>query len=593
MNRIRSISVYGCALLGAAVSLAPSAQEAHEAFTGLARREMAVTAHPLATDAAVLALKLGGSAADAAVAAQAVLGLVEPQASGLGGGGFAVYYDARARRVSTLDGRETAPAAADENRFLTPQGAPLPFGLAWQSGLAVGVPGVPKLLEALHRRHGRLPWPLLFAPATLLARQGFELTEATHREAAWLLSLNPSCAEGERLFFRDPAAFRYFADEATCTAKPAGTVVRNPEYADTLARLAFQGAAGFYAGPLAANVVAAVRGDRFIPGDMTLEDLSAYRVIEREPVCADYRGRAVCGMGPPSSGGLAVGQMLGLLARSDLGTDPLGVEAVHRFTQAGRLAFADRDRYVADPGFVAVPARGMLDPHYLAARAASIGERDMGTAAPGVPPGAFEPAAPDPSARAGGTSHLSIVDRHGDALALTTSVESSFGNGVMVPGGGFLLNNQLTDFAFVPRGDDGAPVANRAEPRKRPRSSMAPTLVFDAQGRLEAVTGSPGGARIIGYVAQSLVNLFDFGLDPQRAVEIPHFMNLNAATELEIPTPDVTREYDPAALSQALVARGHRVELAVQPSGLGVIRAVPGGLLGGADPRREGTVGGR
>lgn len=587
MNKLR----FALALAGA---LAPAALAAAQTPppAARARSEMVVTTHPLATEAGAWALKLGGTAADAAVAAQAMLGLVEPQSSGLGGGAFAVYYDARTRAVTTFDAREKAPAAAAEGRFLGPDGRPLPFVAAWQSGLSVGVPGVPRLLETLHRRGGRLPWPALFAPAIARALAGFPLSEATHREAAWLLGLNPSCAEGARLFFRDRTAFAYFA-APDCTAKPAGALIRNPAYADTLARLAWQGAAAFYGGAVAEDVVAAARDDPAIPGDLTLADLGAYRVIERAPVCLDYRGHAVCGMGPPSSGGLAVGQMLGLLEGFDLGADPLGVGAVHLFAQAGRLAFADRDRYVADPDFVAVPARGMLDGTYLAARARLIGPDDLGTAVPGTPPGAPGGFASDARAENGGTSHLSAVDRYGNALALTTSVESSFGNGVMVPGRGFLLNNQLTDFSFAPRDGSGAPVANRVEPGKRPRSSMAPTLVFDARGRLETVTGSPGGPRIIGYVAQSLVNLIDFGLDPQAAIELPHHQNRNGRTELETPVPGVTRPYDADALARALTARGHAVELGAQISGLGIIQAIEGGFLGGADPRRGGAVGGR
>ena len=581
------------ALLGA-MALIPALGEAQQLSPAVrAHREMIVTANPQATEAGAFILRIGGTATDAMIATQAVLGLVEPQASGLGGGAFALYYDARSRTVTSFDGREKAPAAATENRFLTGDGKPLDFVAAWQSGLAVGVPGVPRLLEVMHRRYGRLPWWSLFGPAIFMAQGGFQLTENTSDQVGGLLALNPSCADGERLFFRDRTAFEYFANAADCTAKPAGTWVRNPDYANTLRLIAFWGAAGFYGGPVAADLVAAVRGDPAIPGDMALGDLSAYQVIERKPVCIDYRGHKVCSMGPPSSGGLGVGQMLGILEHFDLGSDPLESGAVHLFTQAGRLAFADRNQYVADPGFVPVPVQGMLDKTYLAGRAALIGDRDLGTVGPGAPPGAVGLAAPDRTANASGTSHISIVDRYGNALAMTTTVESSFGNGVMVPGRGFLLNNQLTDFSFAPRGDGGRPVANRVEANKRPRSSMAPTLVFDARGRLEWLTGSPGGSRIIGYVAQSLVNVIDFGLDPQEAIDVPHYMNRNGRTELERPVPGVTVDYDAEALARVLAARGHGVDFVEQVSGLGVIQAIGGGFLGGADRRRDGAVGGQ
>jgi gamma-glutamyltranspeptidase/glutathione hydrolase len=326
---------------------------------------------------------------------------------------------------------------------------------------------------------------------------------------------------------------------------------------------------------------------------MTADDLAAYDVVERAPVCMDYRGHEVCGMGPPSSGALAVGQILGILEYFDLGTDPLDEEFVHLFAQAGRLAFADRNLYVGDTDFVTVPVEGMLDEAYLASRAALITDTDMGTASPGTPPGEFDPTAPQPTDTEGGTSHISIVDRYGNALSMTTTIESSFGNGVMVPGGGFLLNNELTDFSFNPTSGDGTPIANRVEPGKRPRSSMSPTIVLGPDGALELVTGSPGGSRIIGYTAQSIVNVVDFGLDAQQAVNVPHHGNRNGSTELEVPIPDVTWDYDVAGLAAALEARGHPVSVRSMESGLSVIQVTDEGLVGGADQRRDGAVGGR
>ncbi len=546
------------------------------------RREMVVTANPDATLAAERILAKGGTAVDAMIAAQAMLGLVEPQSSGLGGGAFVVYYDASTGETTTFDARETAPRSATEDRF---EG--LGFFDAWQSGLSVGTPGVPRLLEELHDRYGRRGWGSLFNDARRKADRGFRLTERTSSQVATLLSFNPSCED--RLFFRDPTAFAYFANP-DCTAKPAGTKIRNREYAATLKFLSRQGADVFYEGPGAEAIVAAVTSDPAIAGDLSVEDLSSYEVIERPAVCADYRGYEVCGMGPPSSGGLAVGQILGIMNSFELGDDPLGELDVHRITQASRLAFADRNQYVGDSDFVTVPAAGMLDQDYLASRAALITDMDMGRALPGTPPGVFDPTAPDTTDTESGTSHISIVDRYGNALSMTTTIESSFGNGVMV--GGFLLNNELTDFSFRPTDADGVPIANRVQPGKRPRSSMSPTIVLD-DGEPLLVTGSPGGSRIIGYTAQSIINVLDYGLSPQDAVSTPHYLNRNGSTDIEAPIPGVTLDYDPDALRAALEARGQTVNVRALTSGLSVILIEDDRLIGGADLRRDGTIGGR
>ncbi len=581
-------------VLAGVILLAPLpafAQFVSEAVT--TEREMVVTAHPLATDAGAEALEKGGNAVDAMVAVQAVLGLVEPQSSGMGGGAFVVYFDAATGETTTFDGRETAPAAASETRFIGPDGEPLGFVDAWQSGLSAGVPGTPRLLEAMHDAHGRLPFGELLEPARELAANGFQISGRTSEQVAGLLARNPSCTD--RLFFRDPVAFAYFTDGGTetCSAKPAGTLVTNPGYADLMGRLAETGADGFYEGPVAEAVAAAVAGDPHLPGDMTAADLAGYEVVEREPVCSEYRGYRVCGMGPPSSGAIAVGQILGILEGFDLGDAPLAPDVVHLFAQAGRLAFADRNLYVGDTGFVTVPVAGLLDEAYLAGRAALISRdgNDIGKAEAGTPPGTFDPAAPATPQPERGTSQVSIVDSFGNALSMTTTVESSFGNGVMVPGFGFLLNNELTDFSFRFE-EDGRPIANRVQPGKRPRSSMSPTIVFDAEGEVFLVTGSPGGASIIGYTAQSIVNVIDFGLDPQQAIDVPHHQNRNGATNLEAPRPGVSA-YDADALKAALEARGHEVEVGEMTSGLSVIKVDEGRLLGGADRRRDGTVGGR
>lgn len=591
-----------------------TAQPLAQAVT--AKKEMVVSANPLASAAGAKILKQGGTAVDAMLAVQAVLGLVEPQSSGLGGGAFVVYYDAKSGTTTTVDAREKAPASAMEDRF---QG--LGFFDAWQSGLSVGVPGTPRLLEYMHDRYGRLNMRKLFRPAIKLAKKGFALTQRTSDQVTGLLERNPSCAD--RLFFRDPTAFEYFANP-DCTAKPAGTLITNPAYAATLKALARDGSAAFYEGEIAANIAAAVQGDLAIGGDMTEQDLANYDVVERQPVCLEYRGHNVCGMGPPSSGALAVGQILGILENFELSGDPLAVDNVHLFTQAGRLAFADRGLYVGDADFVTVPVEGMLDKEYLATRAALITDTDIGAAAPGEPPGEFDPLAPHTRTKDSGTSHISIVDRYGNALSMTTTIESSFGNGVMV--NGFLLNNELTDFSFAATdATTGLPIANRVQGNKRPRSSMSPTIVFDEHGRVEIVTGSPGGSRIIGYTAQSIVNMIDFGLDPQQAINVPHYMNRNGRTDIEEPIPGITLEYDAEALATALKERGHSdptapleqrsVGIIAQTSGLSIIqisrqsrgkhdrdrnkargddhRRSKTILIGGADKRRDGTVGGR
>jgi gamma-glutamyltranspeptidase/glutathione hydrolase len=527
---------------------------------------MVAAAHPLAVEAGLEILRAGGSALDAAVAVQMVLGLVEPQSSGIGGGAFLLHWSSAERRLRAYDGRETAPAAARPERFLDASGRPIPLAEAIASGAAVGVPGVLRMLELAHRRHGRLPWARLFAPAIRLAEQGFAVSPRLYR-----------LLERESALRNDGAAraLYYGSDDRP---RPVGERIANPDYAATLRRVAREGADAFYRGEIAADIVRAVRGHAR-PGDMTLEDLARYRALEREPVCLAYRVHRVCSMGPPA-GGVTVLQILGILARTDFAdAAPNSAEAVHLFSEAGRLAYADRARYLADPHFVAVPVAGLLDPAYLAARARLVGERSMGRAEPGVPRGA-QAHADSREAALSGTSHISIVDARGDAVAMTTTIESAFGARIMVRG--FLLNNQLTDFAFMP-GADGRPAANRVEPGKRPRSAMSPALVFDAEGRLRAALGSPGGSAIINYVAQAIVAMLDWKLDAQSAAALPHAGSRNGPTELERGT-----VYE--LLAPALAARGHEVRLADLASGLHVIERTPGGWRGGTDPRREGAA---
>jgi gamma-glutamyltranspeptidase/glutathione hydrolase len=523
-------------------------------FSGLAcqaqtaRHFMVAAAHPLAVDAGHAVLKSGGTAVDAAVAVQTVLGLVEPESSGIGGGAFLLYWSQSEKRLRSYDGRETAPRAARADRFLESDGTPMAFADAL-GGRSVGVPGVLRMLEAAHRRHGRLPWAELFQYAIFAAEEGFAMPGQLHAHL-----------ERERLLPADPEARRVFY-EADGKPKPVGARVTNPRYGATLRMIGMGGADAFYSGEIARDIVKAVRSHAR-PGDMTEEDLAAYRAVERTPVCGPYRAWRVCSMGPPSSGGVAVLQILGMLERVPFARAPRhSAAAVHYFTEAGRLAYADRARYAADPDFVQVPVARLLDGKYLDQRARRIGERSMRQALPGD----FET----------GTSHFSIVDADGDAVAMTTTIESTFGSRIMVRG--FLLNNQLTDFDFTPGG------ANQVAPRKRPRSSMAPSVVFERDGEVRLVVGSPGGPNIINYVARALVATLDWGFDVQSAVALPNFGSRNGPTLLERGT-----VYE--ALRADLEERNHVVESVPLPSGLHAIERIAGGWGGGADPRREGAA---
>lgn len=515
-------------------------------------------------------LRRGGNAIDAAIAAQAVLGLTEPQSSGLGGGAFLLYHDGR--RLVAWDGRETAPAAAGPSRFLLPDGVEMDRARAIPSGRSVGVPGVPALLAAVHRRYGRLPWATLFAPGIALAERGFPVSARLHAFLA-----------RDRALPHNPAARRlYYLPDGQ--PLPAGALLKNPDYAATLRLLARHGDAPFYRGAVARDIVAAVRAAPDSPGDLTRADLARYRPLERQPLCRRYRGLRVCGMPPPSSGTVAVLQMLALLAPYPVAAQgPLAADNVHRFAEAGRLAYADRARYLADPAFVPVPLAGLLDPDYLATRRALIDPvHSMGQAAAGVPPGAVVHAGAAADLEAACTSQIVIVDRYGGAVTMTTTIEDTFGSRILVPGRGYLLNNQLTDFSFAPL-DAGQPAANRVQPGKRPRSSMAPLMLFDPAGRLWAALGSPGGSAIPNYVAQTVLALVDWQLDPQQAVSLPHYGSRNGPTELEAGRV-------PATLAEALAARGHPVATVDLNSGLAVLRRTPHGWRGGADPRRDGVV---
>ena len=538
-----------------------------------AKHWMVVAANPLAVEAGSRILKQGGSAVDAAIAVQLVLGLVEPQSSGLGGGAFMLVHDGKAGRLVAYDGRETAPAAATPDRFMQ-DGKPMTFFAAVVGGKAVGVPGVVRLLEAAHRRHGRLKWAALFAPAIALAERGFAVSPRLHALIA-----------AER-HLTQPRAHAYFY---TVEGKPlpVGTMLVNPAYAATLRRIAEGGADAFYGGDIARDIVATANGHPTTPGDLTLADLAGYEVKVRDAVCGTYRSYRVCGMPLPSSGGLTVLQMLKILEPFDLrAMGPASFWSVHYVSEAGRLAFADRGVYMADPAFF-TPPEGLLDDAYLRSRSALIRpDASMGVAGPGTPPEKL-PASQrvalgrDNALDVPSTSHLSIVDKYGNAVAMTTTIESGFGSRLMTQGG-FLLNNQLTDFSFVPT-EQGKPVANRVEAGKRPRSSMAPTIVYDRFGRVAIVAGSPGGSAIINYVAKTLLAIIDWDLDPQAAVALPNFGSRNGPTELERNTPLV-------ALEPRLKALGAPVWITDHTSGLHVIQRTKDGWVGGADPRREGIA---
>ena len=536
-----------------------------------AKHHMIAAANPYAAEAGREMLRQGGSAIDAAIATQAVLTLVEPESSGIGGGSFMMVFDPKTNQVTSFDGRETAPASASPTMFLDQNGAPRPHLAAIPGGLSVGVPGNLAMLELAHKKYGKLAWAKLFQPAIKLAEQGVPVT----KKLATLLAKNPDIATM-------PDIRRHFARPDGSPLRP-GDILKNPELAATFKAIAKGGARAFYTGPIAQAIVDKVHNGSIQPGGMTLKDLARYRAVERAPVCAVYRVYKLCSMGPPSSGGIAVLQILKLIERfPSEQLKPDSASGIHLFAQASRLAFADRNRYLGDPAFIKVPVAGLLNSAYLKDRSALIGEStDMGEAPFGTPPMLKAEFGTGDTAEREGTSHFSIVDDDGRVVSMTTTVEYFLGAEMMV--GGFVLNNQLTDFSFVPV-QNGKPVANAPAPGKRPLSSMAPVIVFDKNGKFLIAAGSPGGPAIIDYVAQSLIAMLDGGLDPARAVALPHVIEPNGPLLLEN-APALT------ALAPKLGAMGYEVKtMANESSGLHVIKRVEGGYIGAADPRREGVA---
>ncbi len=590
----------GLALHSPGAELAqPELSSGSTAKSGWATHSYAVAAaNPLATRAGQDILQAGGSAVDAAIAVQMVLALVEPQSSGIGGGAFLIHHDGRTTQA--YDGRETAPALARPDLFLDAAGKPLPFMAAVVGGRSVGVPGVLRMLFLAHQEHGKLPWKALFQPAIHLAREGF----AVSPRMATLLA-------AEQALKTDPVALAYFFD-ARGQAWPAGHLLRNPELAEVLQAIAAKGPEALMQGEVARALVHKVQAHANA-GSLALADLANYQPVLRAPLCFDYtpvatvRAYRICGMPPPGSGTLAIGQILGLLSATPGADRPLAqglpdAQWLHLYTQASRLAFADRAQYLGDPAFVQAPAgqwESLLAPAYLKERARAISITGPGAreVLPGVPGRLSVSYAPMPDQTEHGTSHISIVDAYGNALAMTSTIEDGWGARLMVNrglglSGGFLLNNQLTDFSFEPTGADGKPVANRVEPGKRPRSSMSPVLVFEritapdgqtAPGRLLLSAGSPGGAFIIHFTGKTLLGLLNWGLTPQQAIDLPNFGTLGGPLFLE------QGRFSAATIAD-LRALGHPVVETPLPSGLQALQRQPGHWLGGADPRREGLV---
>jgi len=551
-----------------------------EAATGFNKKQavsakeyMVIAANPYASEAGLEMLDKGGSAVDAAIAAQLVLSLVEPQSSGIGGGTFILHWHKKNQQMTTFDGRETAPQAATSELFLDEGGKPLKWIDAVVGGKSVGVPGLIAALEKSHQQFGILPWKTLFQPAIKLAENGFIVSARLEKLLG--MNFNPG-------LHTLPEIKSYFAPNGMMVK--AGDNLKNPKLAKVLKSIAKEGAEVFYQGWIAEKIVEKVQHASISPGLLSLDDMKKYQAIERASICGPYHQYKVCGMAPPSSGGISVIQILAQLQSFELAQYPANsLNAVHLFSQSSRLAFADRNKYVADSDFVSVPVTGLLSTDYMARRASLISDKkDMGQAIAGNPQASLV-LANDNAIERPSTTHLVVVDKQGNAISMTSSIENGFGSALMVQG--FILNNQLTDFSLTPK-RDGKWVANRVQPLKRPRSSMAPMMVFNQDNSLRLIVGSPGGSRIINYVAQTIIGVLDWQLNVQQAINLPKVTNRNYVTTLESDT-------DIAKLKPALEAIGHKVRVSPLNSGLHAIEITKDGLVGGADPRREGLVLGR
>ena len=526
-------------------------------------------ANPYAVEAGYQILNQGGSAVDAVIATQLVLGLVEPQSSGIGGGAFLLNWDNSKKELSTYDGRETAPMRSNGDLFMDKNGKPYSWWNALAGGKSVGVPGVLRMLELAHNEHGKLPWKYLFEPAIQIGEKGFKVSKRLHEMVK--NKINPSLG-------RYDSSWEYFFPRGDPI--DIGFLKFNKQYSNTLKRISILGADAFYKGDIAKDIVESVRSAKDNPGLLSMSDLYEYKAKKRDPICLNYRENKVCGMGPPTSGGITILQILGILENFELSKIYDDLEkSIHLITQASKLAFADRGKYIADPDFVTVPISKLIDKNYLMKRSKLIKEKDFGKAKPGIFSleqsynQAFSFEVPS-------TSHISIIDQNGNAVSMTTSIEMAFGSTLMVRG--FLLNNQLTDFSFR-KEKDGKKIANSVEPGKRPRSSMSPIIVFDKNNNVKLIIGSPGGSRIIGYVLKTLIAYLDWGMDIQDSINFPNFLNRNGKTDLE--KNSVIVKY-----KSGLIKRGHKISVRNLNSGLHGIGINDSKIYGGADFRREGTV---
>ena len=561
---LHSFSLLAAAALAACAG--PEVRAPAPAQAQAQHRIFVSAANPLAAEAGMNVLRRGGSAVDAAAAVEAMLSLVEPQSSGLGGGAFLTYYDAQSRRVVVYDGRETAPAGAAPDMFLR-DGEAIPFQEAVLGGRATGVPGVVRMLELAHREHGRLPWKELFVDAERTAREGFTVSPRLSRMVNGASPQNSA-----------PDVRGYFT-ETDGTLVEAGDTLRNPAYAEFLRRLAREGPDALYRGATADRIVARTRSGP-LPGEMTLADLRDYRALRRDPLCRTYRVQLVC-VPPPPSSGVALLQLLAILERTDIaGRGPDDPQAWYLFAEASRLMYADRDRYVGDPAFARVPVEGLLDPSYVAARARLIGPKAGPPPLPGTPPGAVS-AARDSTREVAGTTHFVIGDSRGNVVSMTATVESIFGSGRMVDG--FFLNNEMTDFSFQPRDVQGRAAANAVAGGKRPRSSMTPAILLDRDRRFSGAIGSPGGTAILAYVGKALVGTVDWNLPVGEAIALPNLIARGSAFMGEV------SRFTPAVVA-GLRARGIELRSGQgEDSGLHGVFLRRGMLEGGADPRREGV----